>query len=67
METIRVTGFTITEKTLNEDVTEAVVKGELNYYRVDYGTLKKIDLNQTWWFEPDSKEWFLQSEFPQFK
>ena len=67
MENIRVMGFTITEKTLNDDITEAVVKVELNYSRVDYGTLKKVDLHQTWWFEPDSKKWFLQSEFPNFK
>ncbi len=43
METFRVTGFAIMGKTSNEDITEAVVKGELNYYRVDYGTLKKVD------------------------
>jgi hypothetical protein len=67
MEVIRVTGFTILDKTLNSDNTGASVKGELSYYHNDYATLRTIEYSQSWWYEPESKKWYLDSEFPQFK
>ena len=67
MEVIRVTGFTIREKTLNSDNTGASVKGELSYYHNDYATLRTIEYSQSWWYEPESKKWYLDSEFPQFR
>ena len=67
METIRVTGYHIKDKIINEDFTEASVSGELNYYHTEYGTLKKIPLSQKWWFEEESDRWFLESDFPTFE
>ncbi|MEX2353226.1 MAG: hypothetical protein WD709_03490 [Gammaproteobacteria bacterium] len=67
MDAIRVTGFTITEKVLNDDVTAATVSGELNYYHNDYGTLREIEYHQSWWYEPESKKWYVESDFPEFK
>jgi hypothetical protein len=67
MEPIRVTGYHIKEKVINEDFTEATVSGELSYYHNEYGTLKKIPLRQKWWYEEESGRWFLESDFPTFE
>ena len=67
LEEIRVTGHAIFEKTVNEELTEATVKGELQYYNTEYGTIKKTPLDQIWWYEPESKQWFLKGKMPSFK
>jgi hypothetical protein len=67
MQAIRVTGFTIREKNLNDDITGATVSGELDYYHNEYGTLRKVAYSQSWWYEPESKKWYLESDFPEFK
>lgn len=67
LDVVRVTGFNITEKTLNTEHTGATVSGELNYIHIEYGTLRTINFNQSWWYEPETKKWYLDSEFPQFK
>ena len=64
MDSIRVTSFRITEKTLNTEQTEATVKGEFRYYDERYGTLRSLDYEQRWWYEPDSKKWLMDGEFP---
>ena len=67
LKNIRITGYTIQSKVLNDDVTEALINTEINYYNVEYGTLKKLMNEQKWWYEPESKRWFVESEFPSFK
>ncbi|MFQ5661616.1 MAG: hypothetical protein ACE5GZ_14490 [Gammaproteobacteria bacterium] len=67
LKNIRITGYSVQEKTINEDLTEAVVEGEINYYNKEYGTLKKMAYTYKWWYEPESKRWFIESEFPEFK
>lgn len=67
MESIRITDYSIKDKVLNSDFTEATVTGELDYYNTAYGTLKKMPLKQKWWFEEESGKWFLESDFPKFK
>ena len=67
METVRVTGYSIKDKDVNDDYTEATVTGELNYYHTEYGTLKKIPLEQKWWFQQETGKWLLESDFPKFK
>lgn len=67
MDVIRVTGFTIEEKTLGPEMTTATVVGELNYYHNEYGMLRTIEYRQSWWYDGESKRWYLDSEFPRFK
>ena len=67
LEPIRVTGFHIIEKTVNAELTEAMVKGDLNYYHNEYGTLRKAPLEQTWWYREEDKKWYLKTPFPEFK
>jgi hypothetical protein len=66
LEYIRVTGHTFKKKTINKEIDEAILQLELQYYHDQYGTLKKIIVDQTWWYQADAKSWFLDSEFPKF-
>jgi len=67
MENIRITGYEVLEKHINDDATEALVKGEINYYSNEYGTLRKIPFQQKWWYDTDSKHWFVEGPLPDFK
>ena len=67
LDEIRVTDCKVQEKNLNGDVTEAVVKGEIDYYRTDTGTLKKLPYSQNWWYNEKMKRWFIDSDYLKFK
>ena len=67
MNVIRITGLDVQNKTVNDEVTEATVSGQINYYRTDQGKLRQQPLNQVWWYEEESKRWLLDSEPPVFK
>ena len=67
MKNIRITGYEVTEKEINEDVTKAVVKGDISYYNNEYGVLKKIPFEQQWWYDTGLKHWFTESALPDFK
>lgn len=67
MDVVRVTGFNIKEKTLAADLNGASVTGELSYINNEYGTLKTIEYKQSWWYEPITKKWYVDNDFPQFK
>lgn len=64
---IRITGYSISEKIINEDIDEATVTGVLNYYNNEYGTLKELPFTHHWWYEEESKRWFNGSDYPEFK
>jgi hypothetical protein len=66
LEYIRVTGHTVKKKTVNEEIDEATLQMEIQYYHNEYATLKKIIIDQVWWFQEDAKTWFLSSDFPEF-
>lgn len=67
LEQIRVTAHNFYEKNVNEEVSEASVKGEIKYYHTDYGTVRKLPLEQVWWYDPEAKRWYLQGEMPKFR
>ena len=67
MATVRITGSTILEQTVNETATEAVVKGEIDYYTTNTGTLKKHPYTDVWWYSDAAKRWFNDSDYLQFK
>lgn len=67
MKDIRITGYEVTDKTLNPDATKATVKGEISYYNNEYGVLKKIPYEQEWWYDAGIKHWFTDSPLPEFK
>ena len=67
MSEISVTGIDITDKVVNEDQTEAYVKGVIRYYNKNQGTEKKLKLEQTWWYSEENKQWYIDGEFPAFE
>ena len=67
LDEISVTGYEIKEKTLNENQIEAFVRSELVYYQKEYGTIKKLKVDQSWWYNEEAKHWFIESGFPVFK
>ena len=67
LDVIRVTGFTIREKTLDEDMNGASVVGNLDYYHNEHGMLRTIEYRQDWWYDEQSKKWYIESGFPEFK
>lgn len=67
MENFSVTDFKPIDPVVNETATEAEVPVEIDYYDEQYGTLKKIRYTQYWWFDPESKHWFTESDYPAFK
>ena len=67
MKSIRVTGFATKARIINPEQTEATVTSELTYYNDQYATLRTMEYTQHWWYEPDTKKWYLDSEFPPFR
>lgn len=67
MKDIRITGYEVMEKHLNSDATEAIVKGQINYYNNEFGTLRKVPFEQKWWYDTESNHWFVEGAMPEFK
>lgn len=64
---IRISGYTIQEKVMSDDMMQADVDGVLEYFNDSRGTIRKVPMTQAWWFNPESKRWFVNGDLPQFK
>jgi len=67
LEEVSVTGVNVVDELMNPELTEAVVTSEISYYLKSYGSIKKLKLEQTWWYSEDAKRWLNEGEFPQFE
>jgi hypothetical protein len=63
---IRVTSYQVFEQRFNRTQTEARVTMSISYYHEDTGTARTITDQQTWWYEPNQKRWFLDGDLPEF-
>lgn len=63
---IRVSSYQIFEQRFNRAQTEARVIMSISYYHEDTGTARTITDQQTWWYEPNQKRWFLDGDLPEF-
>ena len=63
---IRVISYQVFEQRLNRAQTEARVTMSISYYHEDTGTVRSITDQQTWWYEPNQKRWFLDGDLPEF-
>ena len=66
LEQISVTGIEVTEKKINTEYNEAHVETVVTYFFQTEGSIKKIKLNQRWWFNEKFKKWFIDNAFPEF-
>lgn len=66
LQEISVTGLQETEKTINEEQTNANVKLTVKYYLKSEGSIKTLKLDQEWWYNEPNKQWYIDGEFPKF-
>lgn len=66
LDELSVTGVKQTQKTLNEDRTEATVKYLISYYIRTQGTVRELRLEHKWWVNEETGQWFIDGEFPNF-
>lgn len=62
-----VTGFKVVQKIINDSLDEALIESEISFYNKNQATVKQITLKQVWWFEEESKRWFIDEDFPDIK
>ena len=63
---IRVISYQVFEQRFNRAQTEAGATMSISYYHEDTGTARTITDQQTWWYEPNQKRWFLDGDLPEF-
>lgn len=67
LENVRITEYIVRNRELNADLTEVEVDGEISYFNRDYAALRRVPFKHKWWYEPESKRWFLDGSLPEFK
>ncbi|MBI2993153.1 MAG: hypothetical protein HYY48_03135 [Gammaproteobacteria bacterium] len=67
LESVRITGYAVRERQLNDNLVEAEVAGEYSYFNTSYGTLRHAPFQQKWWYNTESKRWFVEGGLPEFK
>ncbi|MCK5431762.1 MAG: hypothetical protein KAJ03_03410 [Gammaproteobacteria bacterium] len=72
IEQFSVTSFEYISKKIipsseKEGITEAVIVAEMSYFHKEQGTIRKLQLNQIWWYNKDIKRWLVETDFPEFK
>ena len=65
-EGIRVTSETYALAASDPGATEASMSAEFEYTRGQSVSLKKLRYDALWWFEPESKQWFIDGSLPEF-
>lgn len=66
LDELSVTGIKQTQKTLNEDHTEATIKYVIAYYIRTQGTIRELRLEHKWWVNEETGQWFIDGAFPDF-
>ena len=66
LEQISVTGVEVTEKKISTEHNEAYIETVVTYFLQTERSIKRIKLNQRWWFNEKFKQWFIDNVFPEF-
>lgn len=64
LQNIVTTKVEITPIFVNVEKNEALVLAEIEYYYKDRPTVKKVSIEQRWWFHEESNKWFIDEAFP---
>jgi hypothetical protein len=72
LENFGVTSFEVISQTIipsseENGVNEAAIVAEMSYFHKEQGTVRKLKLNQIWWYNAEIKHWLIETEFPEFK
>ena len=63
---ISVTGIDVIRKSIGENQDKAFTRIEIKYYNKSEGTVRKLSLEQKWWFNENNAQWYIDGEFPKF-
>ena len=66
MARYRVTAYEPRSQLLADTGKEARVMAMIEYYEIDRGTIATVSDEQLWWFDDESKHWYLSSGLPAF-
>jgi len=64
---ITVTSYDLIGSVSNTDDDTVVAQALFGYIQNDTGRVYQIKHTQIWWFDEESKQWFLDSDMPDFK
>lgn len=64
---ITVTSYDLLGSAPHADDGSVVVQALFGYIQNDTGRVYQIKHTQIWWFDEESRQWFLDSEMPDFK
>ncbi|MFB3101040.1 MAG: hypothetical protein ACE1ZM_06310, partial [Gammaproteobacteria bacterium] len=72
LDNFGVTSFEIISKVVvpsseKGGINEAIIVAEISYFHKEQGTVRKLKLNQLWWYNPEIKRWLIETGFPEFK
>ena len=72
LEEFSVTSFDVLSQTIIPNLekggnNEAIIVAEMSYFYKGQGTLRKLKLNQIWWYNAEIKRWLIETDFPEFK
>jgi hypothetical protein len=72
LENFGVTSFDVLSKVIvpsseKGGVNEAAIVAEISYFHKEQGTVRKLKLNQIWWYNTKIKRWLIETDFPEFK
>ena len=62
----RITSYNVKSQLLADNGREGRVLAIIEYYDVDSGVLQTLRDEQLWWFDDESKRWYLSSTLPGF-
>ena len=67
-----VTSLDVISKTMipsaeKDGIVEADIVFEMSYFHKEQGTVRKLKLNQIWWYNAEIKHWLIETDFPEFK
>lgn len=67
LDGIKVTGYSVRIKSVNETADEASVHLNFSYYDEGGGTVGAVDQDATWYLDEKRKGWLMDDSLPRFK
>ena len=62
----RVSNYKILNRMLSDNGFEGRVLAIVEYYHIDSGVLRHLELEQSWWFDHLNRRWYLSGPLPRF-
>lgn len=67
LKDIRITAYDILEKIVASSTNQAKVLAEISFYHQTSGVVRTFTDNQTWWYDDELEQWFLDGDLPDFE